>query len=391
MSRAFIDFALEHRHDDTARLLLSASRYPGVDMHAAVQQIEGLAAAERKWPSLLQCSDFVYPPRLNREQASSEASARYKATLAGAVGRVADLTGGMGIDCMALAAVASEVDYVERDPMLCELMEHNCRALGIGNIAVHCADSIEWLAAQSGRHDLLMIDPARRDTHGRKVVAFEDCSPDVVAHRRLLAAHCSRLLVKASPMLDIDLAVAQLGHCAEVHVVAVDGECKELLLLCTEVVAEPEIHCVSIAAGGITEHRFTRSNEAAAEADYCTAVGRYLLEPDAALMKAGPYKSLCRWYGVQKLDPNSHLYTASAIVAGFPGRVLEVVGEVPLSAKGVRRLLPDGRASVVCRGYPESATTLQKRLRLVDGEAVLVATSVAGRYTGFLCRKAIAS
>ena len=143
MSRAFIDFALEHRHDDTARLLLSASRYPGVDMHAAVQQIEGLAAAERKWPSLLQCSDFVYPPRLNREQASSEAAARYKATLAGAVERVADLTGGMGIDCMALAAVASEVDYVERDPMLCELMEHNCRALGIGNIAVQCADRIE--------------------------------------------------------------------------------------------------------------------------------------------------------------------------------------------------------------------------------------------------------
>ena len=391
MSRAFIDFALEHRHDDTARLLLSASRYPGVDMHAAVQQIEGFAAAERKWPSLLQCSDFVYPPRLNREQASSEAAARYKAALVGTVGRVADLTGGMGVDCMALAAVAAEVDYVERDPMLCDLMRHNCRALGIGNIAVHCADSIEWLAAQPENHDLLMLDPARRDPHGRKVVAFDHCSPDVVAHRQLLAAHCHRLLVKASPMLDIDLAAAQLGHCAEVHVVAVDGECKELLLLCNDSAAEPEIHCVSITPGGITEHSFTRSAEAAAEADYCTAVGRYLLEPDAALMKAGPYKSLCHWYGVQKLDPNSHLYTASDVVAGFPGRVLEVVGEVPLSAKGVRRLLPEGKASVVCRGYPESAATLQKRLCLADGEAVLVATSVVGRYTGFLCRKAIVS
>ena len=140
MTREFIDFVNAHLKDDTSRLLLSAARYPSIDMGAAVQQIEGLRTAVEKWPSLLKCIEFEYPPRLNREQSSSEWTARHKAKVAGELCRgkeriaIADLTGGMGIDSIAFAqmqqgngGMETEVAYVERNADLCRLMERNAK------------------------------------------------------------------------------------------------------------------------------------------------------------------------------------------------------------------------------------------------------------------------
>lgn len=388
MSRALIDFALQHLHEDTAKLLLSASRYPDIDMPAAVQQIEGLRTAAVKWPSLLDCPGFVYPPRLNREQSSSEATARHKVTVAGEVASVADLTGGMGIDSMAFAQAGAAVTYLERDPMLCELMQENCRELGLEVVAVHCVDSMEWLSENGGHYDLIVVDPARRDIHGRKVVAFEACSPDVVAGMDTLMEYCVRLMVKASPMIDIDMGIRQLRFVEQVHVVAVDGECKEVLFLCGETAGEVAIHCCDILGGDTVEHSFTRESEAAAEVSYCDTVGRYIYEPSAALLKGGAFRSVCGWYGVDKLDRNTHLYTSDKMVDGFQGRVFEVIGETSLNTKAVRRLLPEGKASVICRGWHESAETLQRRLRLANGgDLMLVATTIHGHPTGFVCRR----
>ncbi len=374
--REILDFVKEHEDDDVARLLLSAARYTDIDVPAAVQQIEGRRTAKEKWPSLLQCEDFLYPPRLNREQASSEETARYKAQFVRGA-HCADLTGGMGIDTIAFAAVAEHVDYVGRDPHLCRLMEENCRALGPSNVAVHCADSIAWLETD---FDLIFIDPARRDSHGRKVSVFEDCTPDILKHLPMLQSHCRRMMVKASPMIDIDMACGQLGTVEEVHVVAAGGECKEVLFLCGERQGETMIVC--------GDRSFTRSGEAAAEVSLCAAVGRYLYEPDAALMKAGPYRSICQWYGVAMLGRNTHLYTSDCLVDGFAGRRFEVLQELRLSRKTVASVLPDGKAHVVTRNYPVAAADLQRQLGLKEGgELFVVATTVGTRPSGYLCRR----
>ena len=169
--REIIEFAREHEGDDTARLLLGAARYPHIDMAAAVQQIEGRRTAREKWPSLLECPDFVYPPRLNREQSSSEATALHKAgiilrhlgeTPARPL-RIADLTGGMGIDTFALAGWGAEetteveVDYVEQDKGLCDLARHNANALGLHNIRFHCADSSWGTRASASTHSNALV------------------------------------------------------------------------------------------------------------------------------------------------------------------------------------------------------------------------------------------
>lgn len=395
--RETLVFAREHVGEDTARLLLSAARYPSIDMPAAVQQIEGLRTAREKWPSLLDCDDYIYPPRLNREQASSEATARHKASLLPSI-TVADLTGGMGIDTLAFARVADHVDYVERDPELCALMEHNIKALGISNVSVHCADSMEWLLSQfstlNSQFTIIYIDPARRSAAGRKVAAFEDCTPNILEHAELLRQHCRHLMVKASPMIDIDLACRQLGDVSEVHVVGAKGECKEVLFTCGELQGEPQIVCRDIKVPkdpkdlkDFTVFAFSRSEEAAAEGRYCREVGHWLYEPDATLMKAGPFKLIAQRYDLEQLGRNTHLYTADRHVEDFPGRVFEVLQELKLSRKEVYVALPEGKAHVVTRNYPVEAATLQKQLGLKEGgEKFVIATTIGTSKRGFLAK-----
>ena len=384
-----IIFARDHEHEDTARLLLSAARYPDIDMPLAVQQIEGRRTALAKWPSLYACHDYLYPPRLNREQASSEATARHKAELqppTSAITTVADLTGGMGIDTLAFARVAEHVDYVERSPDLCNLMAHNLRALGLTNVSIHCADSMEWLQQQDRRFDLLFVDPARRDKQGRKVAAFEDCAPDILAHQELLLSKGKEIMVKASPMIDITLGASQLAGVSDIHVIAVQGECKEVLFRCGRADGEPLIHCDHLHHGGVDEFAFSREDEARAQATYASEMKKYLYEPNAALMKAGPFKLISQREGLEKLAQHTHLYTGDRLLQHFPGRIFSVLAEVSPSRKAVAEAIPDGKAHVVTRNYPVPAADLQKQLGLREGgHLFVVATTLGSRRTAFLC------
>lgn len=400
----FIDFVKANENEDTARLLLSAARYPAIDMHAAVQQIEGRRTARDKWPSLLQYDEFIYPPRLNREQASSDETAMHKVSVATALCgeetflTVADLTGGMGIDSIAFAKrsrnvnplctqVLAHVDYVELNEELCTIMEHNRKVLGLENIKIHCADSIEWLAAEDRHFDIIYIDPARRSASGRKVAAFEDCAPNILQHLELLRSHCRWLMVKASPMMDIDKGIEQLGSVSDVYVVAVKGECKELLFLCGEQRGEPLIHCQNIIHGDCiySNAPFTRSQEAQAEAVFCTSVGRYIYEPDASLMKGGPYKLLSEEWGMQKLARNTHLYTSDQLHS-WMGRTFCVLKEISLNKKAIASFIPDGKAHVIVRNYPARAEELQRQLGLKEGgDLFVIATTVGTKKTGFIC------
>lgn len=397
----FIAFVQDHLDDDPIRLLLQQERYPGVDMRRVAQQIEGHRQASTKWPTLAGCGHVLYPPKLNREQSSSEATARMKVELLrkaiSGTERVtaADLTGGMGIDSMALASLATHVDYVEHDEELCRLMEHNCMALGIGNISIHCGDSIEWLDRCGQQYDIIFADPARRDSHGRKVAAFEDCTPNIIEHRELIANRCKWLVVKASPMIDIDMGMSQMGNVSAVHVVAVKGECKEVVFVCrpntTWEKGEAVIyaHNIGTTSGDWHHPGFRRSEEAAAKVSLCEELQQYIYEPDAALMKSGPYKLLCQGGRLEKLDRNSHLYTSDELME-WSGRVFHVISEVALNRKAIADLIPGGRAHVVVRNYPAEASELQKRLGLKEGgEVFVVATTVRGERKGIVCRSVV--
>lgn len=389
-------FSIAHRSDDPTKLLLQSGKYPDIDMRWVAQQIEGCKQGAIKWPSIAPIDTFLYPPRLNREQSSSEATARYKSRLIEGQS-VADMTGGMGIDCIFFGTKATHVTYIEQSTELFEISNENIRNLSLHNyLDIHAQyrclneDSIEWLSNHDEYFDTIFIDPSRRDSKGRRVCAFEDCTPNIIEHRQLLMSHCKRLIVKASPMIDIDSGIKQIGTVKEVHVVAVNGECKEVLFVCTAEEAPTMIHCVDLHNDGSIRHKniFSRQEEAECPILLCAQLGKYLYDPHAALLKGGAFKSICHWYSLGKLGRNTHLYTSDTLIDDFPGKSFSILESFAPTSKELKRRLPLGKCHVVCKNYHISANELEKKLKVSEGGTLyFIATTMGERTLGLLCER----
>ena len=390
LSAETIAFIEEHARADVRSLALQAKKYPEVDMAMAVVQIAGRQIAEAKIPSWYQVEGLLYPKHLSMEQCSSEATALYKMGLV--EGKTfADLTGGFGIDCSFLSRKFKQADYVERQAELCELAGHNFPLLGL-NIGVHNEDGVDYLKRMQPV-DCLYLDPARRDGHGGKTVAISDCEPDVSALEELLVEKAKTVMVKLSPMLDLSLALKSLKHVREVHIVSVNNECKELLLLLRKsaVSSEIQIHCEQIVNSCEHQHyAFTLSEEHTSECPLAEAVGAYLYEPNASILKAGAYRSLTQTYPVEKLHASSHLYTSACFVEDFPGRRFKVEKVSGFGKKELKEFMQGmEKANLTIRNFPSSVAELRKRLKLKEGgEDYLFATTLADESKVLIkCRK----
>lgn len=383
-------FIRDHAGEDVHRLALQATRYPLVDMRVAATQIEGRRLAAAKLPSWAATDDIIYPVRLSLEQCSSEQTARYKASLADGK-RLADLTGGFGIDCSYMADRFGEVTYIERNEELCHIARHNFALLG-KPITVINGNSEELLAALPPQ-DWIFLDPARRDTAGHKVVALNDCEPDVSRLEPFLLQKAHHVMVKCSPMLDISQALRELHHVSAVHVVSVSNECKELLfVLDHDVPPEPTIHTINFHGGQAQSFTYPLSEEVAATCDYTSVVGRYLYEPNSSLMKAGCFRLPTARWDLQKLHPNTHLYTSDTLVKEFPGRIFEVKNTDGFGKNELKRLSSElKKANIAVRNFPERPEALRKRLKLSDGgDIYLFATTLADdRRVLIRCEKAV--
>ena len=390
LSAETIAFIEEHARADVRSLALQAKKYPGVDMAMAVVQIAGRQIAEAKIPSWYQVEGLLYPKHLSMEQCSSEATALYKMGLVEGE-TFADLTGGFGIDCSFLSRKFMQADYVERQAELCELAGHNFPLLGL-NIGVHNEDGVDYLKRMQPV-DCLYLDPARRDGHGGKTVAISDCEPDVSALEDLLVEKAGTVMVKLSPMLDLSLALKSLMHVREVHIVSVNNECKELLLLLQKgaVSSDIKIHCEHIVNSCEHQHyAFTLLEEHTSECPLADAVGAYLYEPNASILKAGAYRSLTQAYPVEKLHASSHLYTSAHFIENFPGRRFKVEAVSGFGKKELKEFMQGmEKANLTIRNFPSSVAELRKRLKLKEGgEDYLFATTLADESKVLVkCRK----
>ena len=378
LSPETLRFIEENTRADVRSLALQAKKYPQVDMAMAVVQIAGRQIAEAKVPSWHQVEGLLYPKHLSMEQCSSEATAIYKAGLVEGE-TFADLTGGFGIDCSFLSRKFKQADYVERQSELCELAKHNFPLLGL-SIGVHNEDGVEYLK-QMQPVDCLFLDPARRDGHGGKTVAISDCEPDVSALEDLWVEQAQTVMIKLSPMLDLSLALKALRFVKEVHIVSVNNECKELLLILqkSKSASEIVIHCEQITGTGEHQHyTFTQEQERTSDCPLATEVGAYLYEPNASILKAGAYRSLTQTYGVKKLHTSSHLYTSSHLVEDFPGRRFRVEAVSGFGKKELKDFLQGmEKANLTIRNFPSSVAELRKRLKLKEGgEDYLFATTL---------------
>jgi hypothetical protein len=383
------NFIQEHLNDATDRLLLSAHRYPDVDVAEAVAQIEARRQLRQKLPEWYALPGLIMGGRVPAEQCSSELTARYKQRLVEG-DTLADLTGGMGVDLYYMSRGVRAAYYVERQPELCAAARHNFPALGADNITVREGDGLEALA--DVRVDTLYLDPARRAADGGRVYDLADCEPDVVAHRRQLLVHCRRLVVKISPMADLTRVLQSMPGTVEVHILAVRGECKEVILVLSaaagleaeamtpEALASVQISCTDFRATDTLSYTYRWADEVAAHSRFAAAMGDYLYEPDVTLLKAGAFRSLGQRFGLDKLEVNSHLYTSATLAADFPGRIFGVEEVLPFASrtlKQLRRAIP--QANITARNFPLTADQLRARTGIRDGgEVYLFGTTLQG-------------
>lgn len=398
-------FIRKHTNDDVRKLALQGSKEADVDLPMALQQIAGRQTARKKLPTWSAVEGIVYPPHLNMEQCSSEQTARYKQQLVerlltgehkGAAtdqadgdhkGTFIDLTGGFGVDFYFMSQGFKERIYVEQNAELCDLVKQNFALLN-HPCAIHCLDTATFLSTLEGQADVIYLDPARRNEHGGRTYGIEDCSPNVLELLPVLLKIAHFIVIKLSPMLDWRKAVNDLKHVAEVHIVSVGNECKELLLVLNhEQTERPLITCVN------DESTFrvipivgSRNTQGVA-----SSAMNYLYEPNASIMKAGCFAEVEQQYAaVRQLSANSHLFTSAVEIDDFPGRRFQILSISSMNKQELKSALQTiERANIAVRNFPLTVEQLRKKLKLKDGgDVYLFATTTSkSDHKLFICRK----
>ena len=388
MNKATKDFIREHAYADVRQLALQAKKNPEVDLTYALEQIAGRQKAKMKLPSWAKIDGMVYPPHISMEQCSSELTAKYKAEIVPCGNYFVDLTGGFGVDFSFIAKTFKHAVYVERQEHLCAITSENFRLLGLDNAEVVNADGIEYLR-QMDHADLVFIDPARRDDHGGRTYGIADCTPNVLEVMDELMLKTNMLLLKLSPMLDWRKAVRDLGGASEVHIVSVDNECKELLIMVRHDVQQIKVVCVNLLSNGergVFEFDDTESTPMHQKISSKT----YLFEPNASIMKAGCFDEIQARFPVAQLDNNSHLFVSDHEIPDFPGRRFKIEHVTSMNKRELKEALTGiDRANIAVRNFPVSVAELRKKLKLKDGGDVFIfATTVAKEgHQLFICRK----
>lgn len=358
--RAFLN-----KHADADPKTLALKKWPDDKWPKALilDQIKARQKAAKKIPNWLnQHPDLILPPSDIIEQASSTATARYKASLASGK-TFTDLTGGAGIDSWAFIHNFNHADIVEQTVEAAEILKHNF-ALTHPNTATIHTQTAETYAQIMQPADCLYIDPERRTTQRRGIYKLEECSPNVIDLLPILETKAQTIIIKTSPMLDIAKGIEALKHVTDIHVIEWNNECKELLFILKpgHTTKHPKIHAVRLNDDGTPEHKISSLDSEITASEYADPQ-TYLYEPSPAVQKSGLFDSLTNAYPIQKLAPSTNLFTSETPIKDFPGRSFKIINTYPPQKKA----LPFKKANLTVRNFPETTENLRKKLGLKDG------------------------
>lgn len=380
------DFIRENSAIDTAKLILKGSPFKEVNSSELAVQIVARNKAEKKLPTWYNSANIIYPPHLNLEQTSSEVTAKYKAALVSGKNLI-DLTGGFGIDSFFFAESIQKVTHCEMDALLSETAAHNFKQLGAENITTTSGDSLEYLESTDEEFDWIYLDPARRDDYGGKIILLEQCTPNVPVNLELFFKKAKRVLIKTSPLLDLKAGMHELEHVAEIHIVAVNNEVKELLWL-LDPASNQAVRIKTVNLGKKTVHEFEAGFSKLATKASLSEPKQYLYEPNAALMKSGLFGELSIRTATAKLHVNSHLYTSSELT-DFPGRRFQILEVLPYHRKLLKKEPRLKKANITTRNFPKSVEALRKELKIEDGGTIYAffTTNLRNEKVVVLCEK----
>ncbi len=357
-------FLKQHANADVRQLALKAQGT--AHLPELLNQIKCRQKAKSKLPTWFANEKVIYPAELSLQQCSSEEAAKFKASLVeGEV--LIDLTGGFGVDDYFFAQHFKTVHHIEMQEDLSARAKNNFSVLGAKNIQCHATTAEAFLQDFQGKADCIYIDPHRRDEAGRKVFRWEDCLPDVTVLMDRLFEISSKVLIKASPMIDIKQGARALRYLSEVIVLGVDNECKEVLYLldAKKEGAGLNYRTVNLSKGHAENFSFSERGEETTEIPL-SRPEQFIYEPNVAILKAGGYRSLAS-FGVKKLGRNTHLYTSETLVENFPGRKFRLLKVCKYAKKEVVKAVGVKQANITVRNFPNSVAEIRKKLGLKDG------------------------
>lgn len=356
-----IAFIQANLNSDTSKLLLNPPTEWKNQISSIVDQIISRNKAKGKLDDWLENPAIIFPPPISIEQASSKATSKYKRHLIKGK-HLIDLTGGMGVDCLSLSKSFQQTTYVEQNEVLCSLFDHNSKQQN-QPIQIINQSAEEFLKFFSGKA-IFYLDPARRDLDRNRVTRLEDCTPNLLDLLPLLQNKAEKVVVKLSPLLDLAHLIDSIPNIVEIHVVAVKNDCKELLLVIDFDSQKP----TSIIAANLESNQPTLKFDFKEEKQlkpHIVSLGKYLYEPNVAILKAGGFLQVSAQYELGKLAVNTHLYSSDECIPSFPGKVFEVLEE--FERKLLMSYAPKGMINVISRNHSLGAADLKKKMKLKDG------------------------
>jgi hypothetical protein len=342
----------------------------------------------QKVPSWPLPKGILAPPDISFEQSSSETTARYKSSLFQG-NNVLDLTGGFGIDTYFYSKEFGSIVHNEPNLELSQIVKYNFEILGVNNVefANFKAEDFPF----SLQYDLIYLDPSRRNSQNKKLFKIQDCMPDLMQMSDRFWSASDNFLVKYSPILDISEAIRLLSGVYKVIIIAEKNEVKELLFLLKKSF-EPDvlISCINIIEEETVQYfDFNLKEEKECETPTFTEPQSFLYEPNAAIMKAGAFKSIAKQFDLKKLAINTHLYTSEKPVVNFPGKIFKIEKVLKFDPKLIKERFNKGIVNVISRNFPYSTNEIKQKLRLKDGgtETVFFTEDLQKRKISIICEK----
>jgi hypothetical protein len=357
-------------HSDINSIILNKNKFESeLDIELVINQVFARQKFHSKFPNLCANLDFLFPEHLALEQASSEACSKFKASLFD-YSISADLNGGMGIDSFEFAKHSKQHFYNEINIDLVELFERNSIELNLKNIETHCGDALDLIDKLPSNTDFIYFDPSRRSDSGAKTYFIQDTKPNPIeVINKILNKFRNniypKVLIKASPLLDVSKAVKELKYVSKVWIISVDNEVKEtLFLLDLNTSINISYTCVNLKTDNIISTEFNGENSIM---ELISRPLKYLYEPNRSLLKLGFWGEICEKFNMYQLGENTRLYTSDKLNRDFPGRIFEICSIQKLDKKILSKQFPQKKANISIRNYPLSVDQIKKKIGFADG------------------------
>ncbi|MCL9804341.1 class I SAM-dependent methyltransferase [Flavobacterium amniphilum] len=347
-----------------SKLALQKNPFPEISWNEILTQIASKLKAKDKLPTWFQTKDILYPSKLSIEQTSSEITAQHKASIISGES-IIDLTGGFGVDAYYFSKRFKKVIHCELKEDLQAIVSNNIEKLKLTNVESLLGDSTEILQKLNHKFDWIYIDPSRRSDAKGKVFMLQDCLPNVPANLNSYFNYTSNILIKTAPILDISAGINELEFVKEIHIVALNGEVKEVLwLLENNYSGKIKIKTINLNKEQNEEFDFVMGDNLNFP-DYGLPK-KFIYEPNAAILKSGAFDQVAIHYSLEKLHQHSHLYTSIDLI-DFPGRKFKISNTFDYNKSNMKKFMLEQKANITIRNFPETVENIRKKWKISDG------------------------